>query len=95
MSAMPNTLPCAGSLRRGWQNPETFDMKKPRTSSAEKAARDLIFAEVRSLNAQIANLEPIANSLFEQINNIQVTISRLRVERDQLKAQASSPYPLP
>jgi hypothetical protein len=61
----------------------------------EKQKRDSLLDAVRSLDVRIAELEPIASDLFRQFNSAQVIINRLRLERNQLHAQASSPYPLP
>lgn len=67
------------------QMPET--MKKPKPTPAEKATLEIIRAEIRSLDAQIRNIEPIANSAFAVWEKSRRLADKLIMERENLKAQ--------
>lgn len=62
-------------------------MSKPKLTPAEKATLEIIRAEIRSLDAQIRNIEPIANSAFAVWEKSRRLADKLIMERENLKAQ--------
>lgn len=68
-------------------------MSKPKPTPAKKAALEMIRAEVRSVEAQLAELQPVWEKVNELNESLRDSVNRIKAQRNALRVQAKSIQP--